>query len=223
MSFSVLRRGVAPALLGAPPLEFGAAISDICASSACALHLDIMDGVYAGKISFGSDLARAAKTASTLPVQIHLQIHDPAATVGVYAGIGDLVIVHQEIDADPAALVTAIHDAGCTAGIALAPDTGVEAVYKLLPILDAILVMTSPPGTSDYQERTLSKLTELASIRQKEKRDYLIIADGGITNDNAAAIWAAGADQLAAASAVFRHPDGVSAGVQALERRMNDH
>ncbi|MGH3670753.1 MAG: hypothetical protein ACRDSH_08950, partial [Pseudonocardiaceae bacterium] len=179
--------------------------------------------VYAGKISFGSDLARAAKAASTLPVHIHLQIHDPAATVGVYAGIGDLVIVHYEIDADPAVLVTAIHEAGCASGIALAPDTGVEAIYDLLPSLDAILVMTSSPGTSDYQGRTLVKLTELASMRQKEKLDFLLIADGGITDDNAGAIWAAGADQLAAASAVFRHPDGISAGVQALEARMDDH
>jgi ribulose-phosphate 3-epimerase len=151
MTVPIMRRGIAPALLGAPPLELGAAISEVCASSACAVHLDIMDGVYAGKISFGSDLARAAKAASTLPIQIHLQIHAPEASAGAYASIGDLVIVHQEIDVDPAALVAVIHDAGCAAGIALAPGTGIEAISSLLPNVEAILIMTSPPGTSDYQ------------------------------------------------------------------------
>jgi ribulose-phosphate 3-epimerase len=221
MTVPISRRGIAPALLGAPPLEFGAAITDICASSACAVHLDVMDGVYAGKISFGSDLARAAKAASTLPVQIHLQIQAPEASVGVYASIGDLVIVHHEIDVNPAMLVALIHDVGCAAGIALAPDTDIEAVYGLLPNLEAIVVMTSPPGTSDYQEFTISKLTELAEIRRRKRLNFVLIADGGITSDNAAAIWTAGADQLAAASAVFRHPGGVSAGVQALEVGMD--
>jgi ribulose-phosphate 3-epimerase len=221
MSVSILDRGVSPALLGAPPLEFGAAVADICASSACAVHLDIMDGVYAGQISFGPALARAAKAASTLPVQIHLQIQAPEANVGVYAGIGDLVVVHQEIDADPTALVAAIHEAGCAAGIALAPGTSTAAIDDLLPNLEAVVVMTSAPGTSDYQESAISKLTELAETRRRKGLNFVLIADGGITTDNAGAIWDAGADQLAAASAVFRHPGGVKAGVLALEAGMH--
>lgn len=221
MSARTAERGVSPALLGAPPLEFGTAIAEICASGARALHLDVMDGVYAGQISFGPALVRAAKAASTLPVQIHLQVHAPERTVGDYAGIGDLVVVHHEIDADPAALVAAIRDAGCAAGVALSPPTGVDAVRGLLPLLDAVVVMTSAPGTSDYQAAALSKLTELAELRRRDGLGFTLIADGGITRDNARAVWDAGADQLAAASAVFRHPEGVLGGVRALEVEMN--
>jgi ribulose-phosphate 3-epimerase len=180
-----------------------------------------MDGVYAGEISFGPALARAVKTASTLPVQIHVQVQAPEASIGVYASIGDLVIVHHEIEADPALLVAEIHDVGCASGVALAPGTGTEAIHGLLPNLQAVVVMTSRPGTSDYEESTIAKLTELADIRQKKGLDFVLIADGGIRSDNAGAIWDAGADQLAAASAVFRHPDGISAGIQALEARIN--
>lgn len=221
MSLPVIDRGIAPALLGAPPMEFGTAVADICASGACAVHLDIMDGVYAGEISFGPALVRAAKAASSLPVQIHLQVMAPENSVAGYASAGDLVVVHHEIDADPAALVAAIHEAGCAAGVALAPGTGVRAIDGLLPHLEAVVVMTSRPGTSDYQQSCLAKLTELARARRDRGLDFVLIADGGITVDNAAAIWEAGADQLAAASAVFRHPGGVSAGVRALEVGMN--
>lgn len=223
MSLPIRQRGISPALLGAPPLQLGAAVADICASSACALHLDIMDGVYAGQISFGPALVRAAKAASTLPVQVHLQVLEPEVSVGAYARMADLVVVHHEVDVDPAALVADIHKAGSAAGIAVAPATGVEAVDRLLPDLAAVIVMTSAPGTSDYQESTLSKLTELADIRRRKGLNFVLIADGGITPDNARAIWAAGADQLAAASAVFRHPDGVRAGVRVLEAGMDDH
>ncbi|MGH7584152.1 MAG: hypothetical protein ACREL5_13090, partial [Gemmatimonadales bacterium] len=128
---------------------------------------------------------------------------------------------HHEIDVDPTVLVAAIHDAGCASGVALAPGTGIEAIYRLLPSLEAIVVMTSSPGTSAYQEATISKMTELAAMRRQKGLNFVLIADGGITSDNAGAIWAAGADQLAAASAVFRHPGGVSAGVQALEAGMD--
>lgn len=221
MSAPVPSRGVAPALLGAPPLTLGAAIDDICASSACAIHLDIMDGVYAGQISFGPAVVRAARAASTLPVQIHLQIHAPETSIEAYAAEGDLVVVHYETDADPAALVAAIHDAGCASGIALAPDTRVEEIDALLPHLEAIVVMTSRPGTSDYQESTVAKIIQLAELRRKRGLNFVLIADGGITRDNAKDIWDAGADQLAAASAVFRHPGGVSAGIEALEAGMH--
>lgn len=221
MSAPTRDRGIAPALLGAPPLALGAAVADICASTACALHLDILDGVYAGQISFGPALAKAASAASALPVQIHLQTAAPEAAVGVYAPLADLVIVHQEIEADPAALVGAIHRGGQAAGIAIAPGTDVGAIAGLLADLQAVVVMTSAPGTSDYQPSAVPRLTELADIRRRKGLNFVLIADGGITADNAGEIWEAGADQLAAASAVFRHPNGVSAGVRTLEARMH--
>jgi pentose-5-phosphate-3-epimerase len=58
-------------------------------------------------------------------------------------------------------------------------------------------------------------------MRRKQGLNFILIADGGITRDNARAIWAAGADQLAAASAVFRHPGGINAGIEALKVGMD--
>lgn len=48
------------------------------------------------------------------------------------------------------------------------------------------------------------------------------VAIGGITAENCAPLVAAGADFIAVASAVWRHPDGPAAGVAALDRAIGE-
>ena len=45
--------------------------------------------------------------------------------------------------------------------------------------------------------------------------------DGGVSTENILELWEAGADSFVAAHAIFGHPDGIPAGLQALRKTVN--
>ena len=58
----------------------------------------------------------------------------------------DLITVHIETLKDPEAVLKQIRDLGAKVGLALNPETDVEAVYPYLHLVDMALVMTVHPG-----------------------------------------------------------------------------
>jgi ribulose-phosphate 3-epimerase len=62
----------------------------------------------------------------------------------------------------------------------------------------------------------LPKATEVHQALQKINSKAVVEMDGGITPANAKAVQKAGVQVFVVATAIFKHPQGIAAGVKAL-------
>ncbi|MCS7158962.1 MAG: ribulose-phosphate 3-epimerase, partial [Gemmatales bacterium] len=156
-----------------------------------------------------------------LPMEVHLMVSEPWRFLEAFAQAGaDYLLVHVEIPKAPQCCLPAIRQLGKKAGLVLNPDTPSEAVSAWLTQVDLVLVMSVYPGFSgqSFLPQALSKLRHLrAQIDQLQLACDLEI-DGGINEETAPQAVQAGANVVAAASAIFRHPQGIAAGIARLRQ-----
>lgn len=178
-------------------------------ASADALQIDVMDGHFVPNLSFGAPILTHLKT--DLPLDIHLMVSNPADRIEEFVTVGAKHITfHAEAvprEADQMALVEAIRRKGCTAGIAINPETHHDAIHTL--DVELILCMTVHPGFSG-QGFIADVLQKIAEIRRHHS-DVMIQVDGGITVATAKLCKDAGANNLVAASFIFAASDRAKA------------
>ena len=196
---------VAPSILSADFSRLGQEVSDICQDGADFVHVDVMDGHFVPNLTFGPMVLKAIKPFSTVPMDVHLMMTNPADFIEqfILAGANRLTI-HQEIAADVGALLSKIRSLGAKAGLCLKPQTPVETIVPYLDLLDLVLVMTVEPGFGGqaFMEDKLPKITALKQLIGSRSID--IEVDGGINDKTALAAIHAGADVLIAGNYIFK-------------------
>jgi ribulose-phosphate 3-epimerase len=136
-----------------------------------------------------------------------------------FAGAGaDHIHVHIEASPDIEKSLRAIQKLGCKAGVALNPGTPAAAIHSALTAADIVLVMSVNPGYSgqDFIADVLPKVHELRTRLAELGSPALIEIDGGVDAETLPKALEAGGQVFVAASAVYKHPQGVTAGMQAL-------
>ena len=117
-------------------------------------------------------------------------------------------------------VVQEIKKLNCKASVAINPHTSVDLLKDILPDLDVVLIMSVNPGFGGqvFLEHTYDKVRALKKLIEERKLNCQIEIDGGVTDQNAAALLEAGADILVAGSFVFRSNDPLStiSGLKAL-------
>ena len=184
---------VAPSVLSADFRRLADELADV--STADLLHYDVMDGHFVPNLSFGIDLLRTVKSATELPVDVHLMITNPDEMVERYLDAGaDVVSFHYEATSHAHRLVSLIKDRGAKASVAINPATPVCLLEPILCDLDMVLVMTVNPGFGGQRfiESSLRKLRRLRRMCDEQGVNPAIEVDGGITARNAAEVAAAG-------------------------------
>jgi ribulose-phosphate 3-epimerase len=177
------------------------------AAGARVLHLDIMDGHFVPNISYGFTILEAVRKVTTLPLDVHLMITEPARYVRRFVEAGaTLVSIHAEAVDDPRPVLRQIRECGAAAGLAFNPPTTVADVEPFLADCDFVLAMTVMPGYGGQAFNT-SVLTKIRRLRSLLPAEVMIEVDGGIDPQTIATCAAAGAEMFVAGSAVFRTPD----------------
>lgn len=167
------------------------------------LHLDVMDGHFVPNLTYGPLIAEAVRKCTNLPLEIHLMISSPADYIRPFRDAGsDHLTFHIEAVADPRPVFDAVHDAGCTAGLAFNPPTPVSAIERYIDLCDSILVMSVMPGFGG-QKFDAGALDKLRQLRDRPGSHPLLGIDGGIHESTIAAATAAGAQLFAVGSAIF--------------------
>ncbi|WP_433759553.1 ribulose-phosphate 3-epimerase [Nocardia sp. CA-135398] len=197
---------VAPALLGADPLDLRSAIDHIEHSDAPYLHLDIMDGHYTSDINFGLRTLAAIRAHTPMQLDVHLQTLQPERYIDDLVRIGvDRVSMHVDAATNITAALDVLQSAGLRKGLVLNPEHGIERLAPYLGRLDFIILMTSKPGTSTFDPTVPNKVRHLRARLTENSLDTVeLIADGGITPHTAPQVIDAGIDTLVAASAIFQ-------------------
>lgn len=183
-------------------------------------HLDVMDGMFVPNISFGLPVVRALRRATEKVLDVHLMIERPERYIADFKAAGaDYLTVHAEASTHLHRTLQAVRDAGMRAGVALNPHTPICAVEEVAAMADMVLVMSVNPGFGGQKfiASALDKVGRMKDLLLRKNSSALIEVDGGVNAENAAQLFAAGADVLVAGNAVFGASDPVAAIQQLIE------
>jgi ribulose-phosphate 3-epimerase len=197
--------------------DFGRLADEVRAAEAAGadwIHVDVMDGVFVPNITFGPGVVEIVRSATRLPVDVHLMIVEPDRHVDAFAEAGaDRISVHVEAAPHLQRTLTHLRSLGKRAGVVLNPHTSEETIRYVLDDIDLVLVMTVNPdfGGQEFLPAMLPKIRRVRELIDGAKHPIELEVDGGIAPETAKAVVDAGARVLVAGNAVFGQPDRAAA------------
>lgn len=198
---------IAPSILSADFAHLAGEIESAEKGGADLLHLDIMDGHFVPNITIGPPVVASIRKITSLPLDAHLMIEDPARYVDELIRAGaNWISVHAEADVHLNRTIQHIRSQGIRAGVAINPATPICALEETLPDVDYVLVMSVNPGFGG-QKFLPSALHKIRKLREKitfNNYRARIEVDGGIDTGNLPEIIASGADVIVVGSAIFK-------------------
>jgi ribulose-phosphate 3-epimerase len=215
---------IAPSILSADFLRLGEQIAACEAAGADWIHIDVMDGHFVPNLTMGPVIVEACRRATKLPLDVHLMIEQPERLLKAFRDAGaDHLTVHVETCPNLADTLEQIKGLGVKAGVVLNPGTEVMEIEPFLPQADLVLVMSVNPGYSGqaFMPETISKVVEIRKRLDTLGSQAWLEVDGGIAAETLPKMEAAGASAFVAASAIFGHPGGIAAGIEALRMAGN--
>jgi ribulose-phosphate 3-epimerase len=201
---------VSPSLLAADFLHLDEEMEMINRSEAEWLHLDVMDGVFVPNISFGFPVLEAVAKKCKKKLDVHYMIVQPEKFIEQTAKLGAMMMnVHYETSPHLHRTVQSIHAAGMKAGVTLNPARPVSVLEDIICDVDLVLLMSVNPGFGGqvFIENTIKKVKQLRKLIDESGSKALIEIDGGVQQETAPRLVAAGADVLVAGSYVFGQKD----------------
>lgn len=212
---------IAPSVLPADFARLGEEVAALEEAGCDLIQWDVMDGNFVPNLTFGPDVIAAARRHTSLPFEAHLMVSDPDLMAGRYVEAGcSRLIVHVEACQHLHRTLQNIASFGATAAVALNPSTPATEIAHILDLIDLVLVMTVNPGFGGqaYIASMEPKISEVrAMIDAAGLADTVDLeVDGGISATTVSGAAAAGANLLIAGSALYRHPEGLSAAVTEL-------
>lgn len=197
---------LAPSILSADFARLGEQILEAEKAGVDMLHIDVMDGSFVPRISYGMPVIESIRRITELPFDVHLMVQEPLRFVRDFKECGaDLLTVHAEACTHLHTTVTEIKKLGMKAGVALNPATPAESLRYVLPELDYVLVMTVNPGFGGqkFLSSMLDKIRSLHKLMGELGVKADVEVDGGITLQNVREVMDAGANWFVAGTSVF--------------------
>ena len=204
---------ISPSLLSANFANLEKDIASIENTKAEWLHYDVMDGHFVPNISFGYSILGDVRKITKLFIDVHLMISDPLKYLDEFIKNGaDLITFHYESYDDKAKIIETIQtikERNIKVGLSIKPNTQVSEIKQYLKDLNLILVMSVEPGFGgqSFMENSLDKIAELRQLIDENHYECVIQVDGGINQETAKKVKAAGCDVAVAGSYVFKHQD----------------
>lgn len=171
----------------------------LVSSFADRIHLDIMDGIFAPTVSPTPDVEWF--NSSALTIDIHIMHKRPELVIDQLVELKpSLIIIHAESDADVPLLATTLRSKNIKTGLAILPDTELEAVDYILPHIQHVLIFGGHLGYHGGVA-DLSALDKSIIISKKYK--HLEIGwDGGANISNIPEMVKAGIDVVNVGGAI---------------------
>jgi ribulose-phosphate 3-epimerase len=213
---------IAPSILSADFRKLESEIKAVVEAGADLFHVDVMDGHFVPNITIGPMIVEAVRKTTTLQLDTHLMIDNPAAFVESFANAGsDIITIHAESDNHLFRTVDVIKSLGKKAGVALNPATPLTAVEYLISEIDLLLIMTVNPGFGgqSYIAAMNDKIKAAHGMIARSGRSIILAVDGGIKARNARLVAELGADLLVMGTEIF-HADNYAEKIREVRKEI---
>jgi ribulose-phosphate 3-epimerase len=205
---------IAPSLLSADFARLADALAIAEAGGADLVHVDVMDGHFVPNLTMGPPVVKALRKATRLPLDVHLMIERPEASLEAYLDAGaNWISVHVEATHHLQRCLDLVRKGGARAGAAVNPATPTIALSAAFSDLDYAVVMSVNPGWGGqpFLAPSVEKVRRLESEARAAGCRLAIEVDGGVTTSNAGELVAAGAEILVAGTAIYGADDPAAA------------
>ena len=199
---------IEPSIYAADFARLGAQLVEVMDAGARIFQFDIGDGHFVEPVTIGpiviESIADLVHDRGGV-LDCHLMVSNPERQIPQVARAGgDSVTFHVEATDDPVRTAALGRDHGLGVGLALVPETPVDAAVEAAEkaAVDLVLCMSIHPGYSG-QVFLPEAFTRIAKLRELLPPEVYVQVDGGVHLENAAEVRAAGAELLVAGSAVF--------------------
>jgi ribulose-phosphate 3-epimerase len=180
-----------------------------------AFSLDVIDGHFAPRISFGDCIVAYVRKWIELPIEVHLMVERPERLLDRMCDAGaDLILFHLEATDDAPGIVEHVRSRGRCVGVAVKEDTPIDAIPdELIRTVDVVNLLSVPIGFGGNPSAP-DTLERIAYLRRRA--DVLgtalgIEVDGGVKPTNADGYIEAGADMLTVGTGIYHATDPVQA------------
>jgi ribulose-phosphate 3-epimerase len=210
---------ISSSILSADFRRLGEQLAEAEAAGVDWFHVDVMDGHFVPNITMGPFIVEWCRKVTKLPLDVHLMIEKPERYLEAFAKAGASgLTVHVETCPDMHNTFKQIKSLGCWAGIVLNPETPVPELDPYLGEADLVLVMSVHPGYSgqSFIPESIAKVAEVRKKMDALGSSAWLQVDGGINTETLPKMKEAGATAYVAATAIFKNPDGIAAGVKSL-------
>jgi len=178
------------------------------------LHVDVADGHFAHALLFFPDLVAAVRQATRLPIHAHLMVAESVllSQIDEFAEAGcDLISLHVENAAVAEAALDRLEAKGVAAGMAVKIETPIAAAARFLPRLRFLTLLGTALGVRGQRldATACDRLRQAARLIADSgaERRIVLAADGGIKEQTAPELRAAGAQSLVLGSLAFGAPE----------------
>lgn len=171
------------------------------------LHLDIDDGNFVRGISFGMDFVEPVAKATDIPLDAHLEVLNPMDYVAALCEAGvEQIVAHVEALPYPSLFLSAVHQYGKKAGLALNIKTPVSYLEPYMDQLDCVIIVSVEADVEGLPFRP-GVLKKIRDARAMLPEHVTIWVDGGVNESNLKSVIDAGADAIVQGRAVFKAAD----------------
>lgn len=199
---------VSASIVTADLLHLERDLDQLVTSGVDSIHLDLEDGNFVPVMNLGTRLIEAAVRWGRLPVDVHLMVADAELALRILNGLElRTVAIHLESTLYPRRALRMVRDMGWRASLAINPSTALPDLLELSPYLDELLMLTTEPeeGNAPFIQTQLPKIAE--AVQRAEELGAGVIVDGGVNQQNAQLLAAAGVDGVVVGRALFDSED----------------
>lgn len=179
------------------------------------IHIDVMDGKFVQKDTYNKMRKNAEyiRRLTNLPLDIHLMVEDVETAINVFEVVEpNIITFHIEScknEEEVMKNINRIKKSHARVGISVKPNTPVEEIYKYLPYIHMVLIMTVEPGKGGQTliSDMIQKIEKLKKHIEDKKLEIDIEVDGGINLVTAPKVKEVGANILVAGVAILEAID----------------
>jgi ribulose-phosphate 3-epimerase len=167
-------------------------------------QFDIMDGKFVPSHSVSCEQIAALKM--KLRWEAHLMVLKPEDCLEDFKKAGaQKIVFHDEATPTPEKVIRSIRKLGMQAGLAINPDTSINAIKSLVKKVDSVLFLSVHPGFygAEFIPEVLDKIVAFRKVYPGMETGI----DGGIKENNITQIARSGVDFICVGSAIYLEPD----------------